>query len=80
MFFDLGEHFHRQVGARVEHAWQHARDLQGGVELGLYEVNDLEQFGHALQRQILRLHWDDDEVGRYQRVGAEHPERRWAVE
>src|ERR1017187_9323107 len=76
----LGGHRLRQVGALVEHGQHHALDRQAGVELDPDAVNGVEQFGNALEGEVLGLHGNEYGVGGHQRVQGEQVERRRTVD
>ena len=62
------------------HAQHHARDGEAGVDTLADHADGLEQLGHALQGQEVRLHGHDDLVGHGQGVDREQAEAGRAVQ
>jgi len=50
------------------------------VRRGLDQRERVEQAREALQREVLSLHWDDDAIGRNERIDGQRTERGGAVE
>src|SRR5438552_1539122 len=74
------EHVAREDRAAVVEGRKQTEHLEVGVEPVLHGLDDLEERGDALERVVLRLHWDDHAVRGDERVQREQPERRRTVD
>src|SRR5262249_11036930 len=76
----LGDDFAAELRLAVEHRQDDAADLQLGVDALVHELHGLQQLGHTLERQKLRLHRYDDFLRHRERVERQQSERRRTVE
>src|SRR5262249_30013837 len=69
--FQFRRHLLCQVRALVKHREHYALDLKRRIQPRAYPLYGVQQLTDALEREVLRLHWNQDRIGRHQCVQRE---------
>ena len=76
----LARYLLRQVGAIVEHGEHNALDRERRVQALAQAFQRVQKLADAFEREVLRLHGDEDGVGRDEGVDGQEIQRRRTVE